>query len=102
MLLELVFTTSPHPFGSSFFKLGCHGIELGTCSSVVLYFAKLCKGNRLEIRVGMDLIRRHYGGVTSSNAVAFTEDGARDLLADLSTAESAVNTEVMKDLSYFI
>lgn len=56
MLLELVFTTSPHPFGSLFSKFGGYGGELDTRPSIVLCSAGLCKGAKLEVGVGTDLI----------------------------------------------
>ncbi len=56
MLLELVFTTSPHLFGFSFSELGGHDGELGTRPSVVLYSARLCKSAKLEVEVGTGLI----------------------------------------------
>lgn len=102
MLLELVLTTSTHPFGSSFSKLEGYGGKLGTRPSVVLCSVGLCEGAKLEVEAGTVLICRRYNGITGSNAVAFTGSGAGDMRADLSTAKNTVNAEITKDLLYFV
>lgn len=42
------------------------------------------------------------GGVTDSNVVRFTKDGTEDVRANLSAAESIVNTKVIKNLLCFV
>ena len=83
MLLKLVLTTSPHPFGSLFSEFGGHGDKLGTRPSVIWYLAQLCKGAKLKVEAGTSLICQRCGGITSSNAIAFTGGGAKDMQADL-------------------
>lgn len=102
ILLELVLTTSSYPFGFLFFELGGHGDKLGTCLSIVLCLAGLCKSAKLEVRVGTGLICQHYRVVIGSNMVAFTGGEAGDVRADLSTTKSVVNAEVMENLLCFI
>lgn len=102
MLLELVFTTSPHLFSCLFSELKSHGNELGTYLSIILYLAKLCKGGKLELGARTGLIYQHYRGVTSLNVVAFIRSEAGDVQANFSTAESTVNVEVIEDLLYFV
>ncbi len=101
MLLELVFTTSPHPFGSSFSELRGHGGELDTRPSVVLCSTRLCASAKLEVGAGTCLICRRCGGVIGSNAVAFTGGGVGDVRVDLSVAEGAVNAEITENLLCF-
>lgn len=79
ILLELVLMTSPHPFGSLFFKLKGYSGELGTCPSIILCLARFCKGAKLEVRAGTGLICQRCGGITGLNAVAFTGAKAWDI-----------------------
>lgn len=48
--------TSSHSFDSSFFKLKGHSDELSTHPSIILCLAGLCKGAKLKIEAGIDLI----------------------------------------------
>lgn len=102
MLLELVLTISSYPFGSLFSELGGHGSKLGARSSVILCLTRVCKSTKLEIRVERGLICQHCRGVTSSNAVAFTETGGGDMRANLSIIKGAINIEVTEDLLCFV
>lgn len=94
--------TSPHPFSSLFFELRSNGGELGTCLFVVLYLAGLYKGAKLEVEAKTGLICWRCRDIIGLNAIAFTGDGARDMQADLSAAEDAINANTIGDLLYFV
>ncbi len=86
MLLKLVLTTLPHPFGFLFSELESHGGKLGTRPSVVLCLAQLYKGAKLEVGAETGLICRCCKGVISLNAVVFIGGGFGNVRVDLSTA----------------
>lgn len=64
--------------------------------------AGLCKGAKLKIEAGTDLIYWWCGGVTGSNAIVFTGDGVGYVQTNLSAAKGVVNVKVTKDLLYFV
>ncbi len=90
MLLELVLTTSLHPFGSLFSELGGHNGELGTRPSVILCLAQLCEDAKLEVGAGTDLICRRCEGIIGLNVVAFTRSGVGDVRVNV-IADQLVN-----------
>lgn len=93
---------SSHSFGSLFPGLRSHSGKLGIRPFIVLCLTRLCKGAKLKIEAGTNLICQHCRDVTGSNAVAFTEDGAMDVRANLFAAEGAVNVEVIENLLYLV
>lgn len=86
----------PYPFGSLFSKLKGDNGEFGTRPSVILCLVGLYESIKLEIEAVTGLICWYCEGVTGLNMLAFTKDRAGDVQANLSTAESTVNTECNK------